>query len=407
VIELSAAHLVLADRVLAPGTLTIEGDRIVDVRERGAGGASSRSYCIVPGFVDVHVHGVEGLDVLDETASLTAMAARLPRYGVTAFCPTTIACGPGPLRSVLEQVRLARAARTPRGARVLPAHLESNFISPAYRGAQPAACLRAPGPGLQRLARQGDQAAPGTLDGDFGPEDILDEIDRAGAAVGIVTMAPEIEGGLDLVRWLSSRGHAVSLGHSAATFEEGLAAIAAGARQATHLFNRMPPLGHRVPGLAGAVLQSSAVTAELICDGVHVHPSMMRVAIAAKSAAHVMAITDGTAASGRPPGSVAHLGGQRITATESAAFLDDGTLAGSTLTMDAAFRLLVTGVGCSFVEAAAMCAATPAREMGLAGCGVLTPGALADLVVLDADLHVLETYIAGELAYARIVNSEL
>jgi N-acetylglucosamine-6-phosphate deacetylase len=327
---------------------------------------------------------------------------------VTAFCPTTIACAPGPLRSVLQQVHLARGARTPGSARVLPAHLESNFINPAYKGAQPEACLRSAGAGLLRMAAVARQAAPDTERGArgaaFAPDEILNEIERAGGDVGIVTIAPEIEGGLDLVRWLSSRGHLVSLGHSAATFDEALAAIAAGARQATHLFNRMPPLGHRLPGLAGAVLHSDDVAAELICDGIHVHPSMMHLAISAKSARRVMAITDGTAASGLPTGSVAQLGGQRITATQSAAFLDDGTLAGSTLTMDEAFRMLVKGVGCSLVDAAAMCAATPAREMGLAECGVIAPGALADLVVLDADLQVLQTYIAGELAYARIVN---
>jgi N-acetylglucosamine-6-phosphate deacetylase len=413
-VVLSAAQVVLADRVLTPGTLTLEGDRIVDVREgRRAAGRDDTprgSHCIVPGFVDVHVHGVEGLDVLAREAAVASMAARLPRYGVTGFCPTTVACAPAPLRSVLAQVRQARLERRAGAARVLPAHLESNFINPAYRGAQPAVCLRSAGPALRGL-RAAEHAASGAgRDAPeaeaFAPEDILREIDRARDDVAIVTVAPEIDGGLDLVRWLSARGHRVSLGHSGATFEEGLAAIAAGARQATHLFNRMPPLNHRVPGLVGAVLQSDEVAAELICDGVHVHPSMMRVAVAAKRAARVMAITDGTAVSGLPAGSVAHLGGQRITATGSAAVLDDGTLAGSTLTMDAAFRMLVNGVGCSLVDAAAMCAGTPAREVGL-GESILAAGAPADLVVLDADLEVLQTYVGGKLAYARIGNRDL
>ena len=147
-IALSGAALVLPDRILTPGTLTIDGDRIVDVRP-GAQSGASRAFTfdhhfIVPGFVDVHVHGVEGFDTLDDGHPVAAMASRLPRYGVTAFCPTTVACAPEPLRAVLDQVRRARAVPADRAARVLPAHLESNFISPEYAGAQPADCLRSP-----------------------------------------------------------------------------------------------------------------------------------------------------------------------------------------------------------------------------------------------------------------------
>jgi N-acetylglucosamine-6-phosphate deacetylase len=191
------------------------------------------------------------------------------------------------------------------------------------------------------------------------------------------------------------------MGHSGATFDQSVEAIDAGARQATHLFNRMPPLGHREPGLVGAVLQSDAVAAEIICDGYHVHRALVRTAIAAKGTSRMMAITDGTALSGLPPGSRAALGGQPIVARESAAFLADGTIAGSVLTMDRAFQMLVSQVGLSMVEAATVCATTPARELGLKGQGILARDALADFVVLDDRLSVVETYVAGELAYAR------
>src|SRR5262249_42110124 len=154
---------------------------------------------------------------------------RLPRYGVTAFCPTTVACPPADLRRVLDQVRRARASPAPRAARVLPAHLESNFINPAYAGAQPPACLRSPATLKGPPCTESPSA--------FTASDILAEIDRAAPDVGIVTLAPELEGGLDLVRWLASRGQRVSLGHSGATYEQALEAIGAGARQATHLFN--------------------------------------------------------------------------------------------------------------------------------------------------------------------------
>jgi N-acetylglucosamine-6-phosphate deacetylase len=216
-----------------------------------------------------------------------------------------------------------------------------------------------------------------------------------------VTLAPELDGALKLIAWLTARGHRVSLGHSSATYDEALQAIAAGARQATHLFNRMPRLDHRAPGLVGAVLQNDDVAAELICDGVHVHPALIRTTVAAKRPSRILAITDGTAASGLPPGSQALLGGRTITARDSAAYLADGTLAGSVLTMDAALRVLVEGIGLSLVDAVTMCATTPARELGLVGHGLLAVDAVADVVVLDAKLSVVQTYVGGQLAYSR------
>jgi N-acetylglucosamine-6-phosphate deacetylase len=236
----------------------------------------------------------------------------------------------------------------------------------------------------------------------FSAGDILAEIERASPDVGIVTLAPELDGGLDLIRWLTARGQRVSLGHSASTYDEALAAIAAGARHATHLFNRMPPLGHRAPGLAGAVLQTDEVAAEIICDGAHVHPALIRTALAAKRTSHVFAITDATAVAGLPVGARAALGGQPIVGGEATALLADGsTIAGSRLTMDRAFGTLVGRVGISLVDAATVCATTPARELGLVGHGMLAPEAVADLVVLDANLSVVQTYLAGQIIYSR------
>jgi N-acetylglucosamine-6-phosphate deacetylase len=345
------------------------------------------------------VHGVEGVDTLDSPSAIGAIASALPRYGVTAFCPTTVACTPAALRGVLDQVRLARETRVPATARVLPAHLESNFINPAYRGAQPLRCLRsAP---LGPPGSRGESASADSKACEFTADDILREIERAAPDVGIVTLAPEIDGGLDLVRWLTARGHRVSLGHSGATYDEAVEAIAAGAKQGTHLFNRMPPLDHRAPGLAGAVLQAEEIAAEIICDAVHVHPAIVRATIAAKRPSRVLAITDGTAASGLPAGSRAMLGGQPIVASSSAALLGDGTMAGSVVTMDRAFQVLVGRVGLSLVDAVTVSSTTPARELGLVGYGVLASDAVADLVVLDPNLTVVQTYVAGHLAYSR------
>ena len=394
-IVLAGADLVLPDRIITNGSLLIEGPQIVaiDPRPRVEPAQAevidvSGGY-VVPGFVDVHVHGILGHDTLDGGDAVSEIASRLPRYGVTAFCPTTVACGPEALRGFCDQVRRARVDGVRNGARVLPAHLESNFINPEYRGAQPAACLRTPSnAGAVRSAAE-----------DFSADDILDVIAAARPDIGIVTVAPEITGGLDLVRSLVAAGHRVSLGHSGADFETANAAVDAGARHATHLFNRMTPLTHRAPGLAGAVLAREEVAAELICDGYHVHPAMCRVAIAAKGPDRVMAITDGTAAAGLAVGASTRLGGRPIRVGERAAFLDDGTLAGSTLTMDAAFRNVVSAFAGSIVEAATLCSTTPARELGLTGFGVLAVGATADLVVLDRSFNVTRTFIAGAEIY--------
>jgi N-acetylglucosamine-6-phosphate deacetylase len=406
-IVLSGADLVLPDRILAPGTMVIDGDRIAEVRAGHASGAGHprsplfafHGHYIVPGFIDVHVHGVDGFDTLDDGNPVSNIAARMPRFGVTAFCPTTMACAPDELRRALRQVRLARKTRAARAARVLPAHIESNFINPQFRGAQPLACLRSP-----RAALAGSIRIPHPIRDDddrFSAPELLAEIERSAPDAGIVTLAPELDGGLELIAWLTRRGHLVSLGHSGATYEEGIDAIAAGASQATHLFNRMPPMAHRAPGLAGAILGAEEVAAELICDGVHVHPAMVRTAIAAKRPSRIMAITDATAAAGLGPGKWASIGGQAITAGVSTALLRDGTVAGSLVTMDRVFRMLVEKAGVSLIDAATVCATTPARELKLVGYGVLAPDAIADLVVLDSKLEVVQTYISGQLVYSR------
>ena len=374
---LSGADVVLPDRVASGLTLVLEGDRIVDLTS-GPRELSSHETrvdvtgrLIVPGFIDVHVHGLLGVDVLDGPDAVMAVARQLPQFGVTAFCPTSVACPNDTLDVFLASVAAARMAPEPGAARVLPAHLESGFINPEYRGAQP----------LEHL-RTYEKKTP----------DVFFSVD-----VGILTLAPEMPGGMDLVRDAVAAGIRVSLGHSGATFDQGVEAIRAGARHATHLFNRMTPMSHRDPGLVGAVLSSEDIAAEIICDGFHVHPAVIRVAIAAKGHSRVMAITDGTSGSGLPAGACARLGGRTITVgpKRDSVRLPDGTLAGSVATMDQVFATLVTRAGQSMVEAATLCATTPAREMGLTGQGVIAPGSLADLAILTPGLRVVQTWVGG------------
>jgi N-acetylglucosamine-6-phosphate deacetylase len=374
-------------------TVVVEGDRIVDLiagpravdahEERiDLGGA-----VVAPGLIDVHVHGVLGVDTLDGAGAVARIAAELPRFGVTAFCPTTVACDPETLERFLIEVGSLRRAVPGEAARVLPAHLESNFINPEFAGAQPHGCLRTP---------HGAARAPGEFSGD----DVLEVIARHRADIGIVTMAPEIPGGFELVQALVAMGVRVSLGHSGASFDEAQQAIAGGARHATHLFNRMRPMTHRDPGLTGAVLASEEVAAELICDGRHVHPAVMRVAIAAKGAGRMMAITDGTAGSGLAPGSRARLGGRTI-AVGDVATLDDGTLAGSVLTMDRVVSCLAGPCGLDLVSVVRLCSTTPARELGLVGHGALSKGAAADLTVFSSHLRPQQTWVGGRCVWSE------
>jgi N-acetylglucosamine-6-phosphate deacetylase len=382
---LSGGDVVLPDRVLAPGSVILENGVIAEIvagaraGEPGAPAIDCTGRLILPGFIDVHVHGLEGIDSLDGAGAIALIAERLPRHGVTGFCPTSVACTPSVLHTMLSAVEQARNAVT--GARVLPAHLESNFINPDYRGAQPRDCIRT--------------AVSPAAGAAFGADDILAEIRAAGAAVGIMTIAPEVDGAIPLIEDLASRGVAVSLGHSGATYDQALRGIEAGATQATHLFNRMTPLAHRAPGLAAAVLESSRVIVEVICDAVHVHPAMVRLALGLKGASGIMAITDGTAGAGLPPGSRASLGGRPITVRD-AAYLDDGTIAGSVLTMERAFERLTREIGVSVVSAAQTCATTPAKALGLERTGAIVEGFAADVVVLDSAAGIVATYIAGE-----------
>ncbi|MGE0812209.1 MAG: N-acetylglucosamine-6-phosphate deacetylase [Vicinamibacterales bacterium] len=394
--RLSGGKVVTPDGVLDRAAIAIADGRIVEIASSGtaaAGDVDCGGCWVVPGFVDTHIHGTDGVDVLAGPDAVARVAAGLTRYGVTGFCPTSLACPPGPLAVFLAAVAAAKAEPAPRAARVLGAHLESNFLNPDYRGAQPGACLRLPpsAPAAEREVRPDGEA--------FTAGDILAVIEAHAGAVAIVTLAPELPGALDLVRRLAGAGHRVSLGHSAATFEEAAAAIAAGARHATHLFNRMPPMSHRAPGLVGAALAAGEVTCEIICDGVHVHPAWVRVAAAAKAPAGLVAITDATAGAGLPLGATARLGDLTIHVGERVATLADGTMAGSVTTMDRAFRFLVTEAGLSVPAATRLTAANPAAALGRDDLGRIEPGCQADLVVLDEAFEVRQTWVAGRAVW--------
>jgi len=343
--------------------LVISGGRVVEVELLGPGDSET---IIAPGFIDLQVNGFAGRDAGEGTEAIDAISEALPRTGVTGFLPTLIS---RPLAEGGAFVRAAAAAAAP-GARVLGAHLEGPFLNPAYRGAHDERCLEEPTP--DRVDR------------------VLEEPPR------MLTLAPELEGGLEAVRRLAHAGVLVSAGHSGATYDEGMAAFEAGARFATHLFNTMPPLHHRTPGLVGAALDDPRVTAGIIADGVHVHPSLVALAGCAKGPRGLALTTDQVAAAGVPPGRYM-LAGRDVISEGDTVRLLDGTLAGSVATMDLLLRRAVEQFGLH--RALAMAARTPARVLGLPARGRVAVGCDADLVVLGPDLAVRRTLVAGRTVY--------
>ena len=329
---------------------------------------------VAPGFIDLHIHGYGGHDTNSgESEELLALARLLPRYGVTAFVPTSVTASHEELlrvsRAVAEAVR-AQGDR-PRGARILGLHLEGPYINPEKAGAQNPAFIRRPS-----------------------WEEFQAYWDASEGKIRTITVAPELPGALEFIKKAVKLGITVSIGHTAATYEETKAAIAAGARRATHLFNAMPPWHHRAPGVAAACLESSQVVVELIWDLVHVAPPMLRLAWHLAGSFRTALITDAIAAGGLPDGTYT-LGGLAVEVKEGVPRLKNGALAGSTLTMDQAVRNAVN-IGIPLREALIMASLAPARACGEPSIGVIRPGSRADFVVLTPEEPTLErVYVGG------------
>jgi N-acetylglucosamine-6-phosphate deacetylase len=326
---------------------------------------------VAPGFVDLQCNGALGIDLASAPERLWELAAALPRWGVTAWLPTIVTTPPG----VAGRALAALASGSPAawtGAVPLGLHLEGPFLAPTKRGAHDPHLLMSP-----------DVKAIGGWSRDAG--------------VAVVTLAPELDGAEAVIRGLLDRGVIVSLGHTAATASQASAAVGAGARWVTHLFNAMAPLHHREPGLAGVALTDERLHVGLIADGVHVAPAMVAVAQRALGP-RLTLVTDAVAALGMSPGRHA-LGRAEVTVGDDGVRLADGTLAGSNLSLDQAVRNLVAFTGCP-TEAALHAASTaPAALLGDPARGTLALGARADLVVLTPELEVVLTVVAGRVVY--------
>lgn len=349
------------DRAVADGMVVVEDGVVAalgphDRSARGALDLSVPGDVVVPGFIDLQVNGHRGHDAGTGREAVAAIAAALPSTGVTAFLPTLVS---RPLDEAQAFVREVDAAETRRGARILGAHLEGPFLSPAHRGAHDESFLIAPTPDRVRH--------------------LLQHPPR------MTTIAPELPGARAAIHAFAAAGTLVSLGHSGATYDVAVDAIAAGARFGTHLFNAMGAFHHREPGLVGALLSHPAVSFGLIADGVHLHPAAL--ALAMRSAPDRCVLTTdqiATVASGGRP----------------AATHADGRLAGSVTTMDDMVRRVAALPGSSLREAVRMATIAPARALGEhRRLGRLRPGLPADITVLDHDLRVRLTMVHGQVVY--------
>lgn len=372
------SQLILSGRVLFPEGTIREGTLVVEqgIIARVTLGLDSTADVIAegyiaPGLIDLQINGAYGSDFSNDGRTVAQVAKRLPETGVTSFLPTIITSPFDAYPNLLRNVR--EASHSAQGARPLGVHLEGPYLHPSKKGAHNAAYLRA-----------------------------IDADEMAGWAddsVRIVTLAPELPGALGAIRALRRRGIVVSAGHSNATYAQALAGFEAGITWGTHLYNAMRGLGHREPGLPGALMASS-IPCGLIADGIHVHPAMIKLAFKAKGAEGITLITDAMEAMGMPSGRY-KLSDRQVRVDETSARLADGTLAGSILMLDQAVRNVVEFTGCSLAEALTMATATPAQVLSLDRKGRIAPGCDADLVILDESLRVERTIVAGNSVYER------
>ncbi len=359
---------------LVQGDIEIEDGKILRVgkdlprKEEDLAVDCAGSYTVVPGFVDVHIHGCAGADTCDATReALEAMAAFLLAHGVTSFCPTTMTTSRETIQAALLAAKDMMDHPMEEGARVVGVNMEGPFIAKERKGAQKEEDILPPDfPLFQRF------------------------YEESGGIVRLVDVAPEQPGGLDFVE-KASQLCTVSIAHTTADYDQAKAAFDKGVTHATHLFNAMSGLHHRKPGVVGAVFDDSRVRGELICDGFHIHPAVLRAAFRLLGD-RALIVSDSMRANGMPEGEAFDLGGQMVTVHQGKALLPDGTIAGSVTNLHQEIKNLVS-FGVPFEQAVKAATLIPARAIGLDGeIGSIAPGKRADLVVLDENLDIAAVY---------------
>jgi N-acetylglucosamine-6-phosphate deacetylase len=381
-----AKKIITPNTVIPQGVVLVDGKRILEVGGRSEVTFDEREFqvlhfekqTLVPGFIDVHIHGSGGRDVMEGTREAVQVVSKfLASHGTTAYLATTVTASPIQTIQALESLGKLIPQETG-GARILGVHLEGPFINAKKRGVHPPEHIRNPS------------------------VRIFDELVKmSGNQIKLVTLAPEIPSGLQFIEHIRSKGIVVSLGHTDATYEEARQAIQAGATNATHTFNAMRDFNHREPGVLGAVLTESRVWTELIADGVHVDPIAVEMLVRCKGTRRVLLITDAISATGMPDGDY-HLASLAVKVSDGVCRSLEGSLAGSTLSQDRALQNMIRWTGIPLEEATYMLTCNPAESIGVSGAkGSVQPGQDADLVLLEDDLMVTATLCEGSLVYQR------
>jgi N-acetylglucosamine-6-phosphate deacetylase len=369
------------DKRITSSQVVIENDRITGIFpegpvEPGAHTIDVQGHYIIPGLIDIHIHGVSGFDTMDASQeAIQTMARFIASHGVTAYLPTTVAASAQDIQKSIDTV--ASMPQPQDGARHLGIHLEGPYLNHMFCGAQPLHHLRGADP---------DEYIPW-----FRKQ-----------AVRLITVAPEIHGVPELIRAGVKEGVEFAIGHSAASYEQVLQAMDLGLHLATHAFNGMPPLHHRTPGVLGAVLSEERLYAQVIVDGTHVHPAVVKLLARAKGIDRTILITDAIRATGMPDGRYA-LGDQQVFVRNGIARTEAGGLAGSTLTMDQALQNIMKYADLSLQQALPMATRVPAEALGLHHHqGQIAPGFDADIVIMDETCNVHQTMVGGQVVFGRL-----
>ncbi|MEI6291190.1 MAG: N-acetylglucosamine-6-phosphate deacetylase [Chloroflexota bacterium] len=381
-IYLRCSSIIFPDRVITDGAVIIDGEKIAAAgpaaeihKPLGLETVDAHGLHLAPGYIDWQLNGGFGLDFSENPSNMWQTGECLPEHGVTSFLPTIISSPLEIYKTAQENIQHGKPANYT-GAQPLGLHFEGPYLNPEKKGAHNPRHLRKP-----------DLA------------EIANWTRKQG--VWVVTLAPELPHADDMIRFLSSENVIVSAGHSMASYEQAMASIDLGVSAATHLFNAMPGLDHRTPGLAAACIQSGKVTAGIIPDGIHVHPAMVNLAWRTKQHGMIAIVTDAMTALGMPPGTYG-LGDFEVIVDESSARLKNGTLAGSILRMDQAVRNMMTFCGCSLPEAVNSASLNAARLIKAPHKGRILTGADADLVLLDAEAAVISTFVRGRKVFSKI-----
>ena len=377
--RLTARRLITADATVEFPAITVDGDGAISKIESDPQSLARDETTLTPAFFDVHVHGAAGHDVMEGTSqAFNRIGAYLATRGVGHFLATTVTAPVDPtlraLEGIANAIDAAERGDTACAARPVGIHLEGPFISHAKRGVHPPADIQPPSIPLFERMRQ-----------------------AARGHILLMTIAPEMPGALDLIEYATGAGTYVSLGHSDATAGQTRAALAAGAVSATHTFNAMRALDHREPGILGTVLTNDDLFAELICDGIHIAPEIVKLWWSAKGAQRAILVTDAMSATGMPDGEY-FLGGFPVHVANGRA-MSGGVLAGSVLTLDRALANFITFTGAPLVQSLRLLTVNPASMTGLADqAGSITVGRPANLVAISAEGNLLASFMQGKQA---------